>query len=98
MLKRFVLIIATLAASGCASAGINGSCAHIGGNEMSAPYIGGKLNGDGYVCHMGCFGPGCTKPDYAAFSVMMSTYIKEQATDNKFTTTGPGTITFTPAK
>ena len=92
---RFLsLLILILLFSGCASSGMNSECAHINGAEMTVPYIGGKGNADVYACHMGCVGVKCPEPDYTSLAKLTSDYLK--TTGEKITTTGPGTITFTP--
>lgn len=90
-----LLIPLLLILGGCASGGMNSTCAHINGSEMTVPYIGGKGNADVYVCHMGCIGMKCPEPDYASLQTLTSDYLK--TTDGKISTTGPGTITFIPS-
>jgi hypothetical protein len=77
---------------------MNGFCGRITGQEMTVPYIGGKANADGYVCHVGCAGMNCPKPDYTALTDVMESYAKMNTTDGKITVTGPGTVSFTPSK
>ena len=84
--------------SGCASVGMNGICGRISGTELTVPYVGGKANVDGYICHVGCVGINCAKPDYAVLESVMNHYADSQTTLGKLTTTGPGTISFTPSK
>lgn len=93
---RTLLIPFLLLFIGCASSGMNSTCAHISGAEMTVPYIGGKGNADVYACHMGCVGTKCPVPDYALLQTLTSDYLKN--TGGKITTSGPGTITFTPSK
>lgn len=90
-----LLIITSLVLGGCASGGMNSECAHISGAEMTVPYIGGKGNADIYACHMGCIGVKCPQPDYALLQTLTSDYLKTAG--SKIQTSGPGTITFTPA-
>lgn len=92
-MKKLLIIVGALL-SGCASGGMNSTCAHISGSEMTVPYIGGKGNADVYACHMGCIGMKCPVPDYASLQTLTSDYLK--TTSGKMTTIGPGTITFTP--
>ena len=92
---RILLVIGLLALTGCASSGMNSTCAHIEGSEMTVPYIGGKGNADVYACHMGCIG-NCPKPDYVSLQTLTSDYLKNSG--GKLETTGPGVITFTPTK
>lgn len=95
-MKTFLLLLSTiLVISGCASNGMNSECAHVNGAEMTVPYIGGKGTADIYACHMGCVGSKCPQPDYNALQTLTSDYLK--TTEQKITTTGPGTITFTPS-
>ena len=84
--------------TGCASAGMNGICGRITGQEITIPYVGGKANVDGYICHVGCVGLNCGKPDYATLESVMNHYADMQSTSGKITTIGPGTVTFTPSK
>ena len=92
------LILLCCLFTGCASAGMNGFCGRITGSELTVPYIGGKTNADGYICHVGCVGMNCPKPDYDAITSIMTSYLKAQTTDGKLTVTGPGTVSFTPTK
>lgn len=95
-----LLILSALAifSVGCASAGINGMCGRITGQEMTVPYVSGKANVDGYACHVGCVGLGCPKPSYDAIVSVMDAYSKMETTQGKIMTTGPGTVVFTPSK
>ena len=89
-----LLLLSVLIFSGCASSGMNSICASVTGSEMTVPYIGGKGNADIKMCHMGCVGMKCPEPDYTVLQTLTSDYIK--TTGNKISTSGPGTITFTP--
>lgn len=82
--------------TGCASSGMLATCAHVSGSEMTVPYIGGKGSADAYVCHINCIGKKCPVPDYNAITQLTMEYLKN--TGGKLTTSGPGTITFTPSK
>jgi hypothetical protein len=63
---------------------------------MTVPYIGGKGNADVYACHMGYVGISKgPAPSYDDLEKLTSDYLK--TTGEKITTSGPGTITFTPA-
>lgn len=93
---RLLFIIGLIALSGCASEGYNGLCGRITGQEMTAPYVGGKVNIDGFMCHLGHVGSG--KVDYAPLVNAMKDYADSQTTNGKIMTTTPGTITFTPSK
>ena len=95
---RILLIGLCLLMTGCASAGMNGICGRITGQEITIPYVGGKANVDGYICHVGCVGLNCGKPDYATLESVMNHYADMQSTSGKITTIGPGTVTFTPSK
>lgn len=94
---KYLLIIAALALSGCASSGSNGFCGRISGMELTVPYVGGKANVDGYACHVGCIGH-CTADNYTALANVMKSYADSQTTQGKIMTTGPGTVVFTPNK
>lgn len=97
-MRNLILSLLLIPLAGCASSGMNGICGRITGTEMTIPYAGGKANVDGYVCHIGCVGVNCGKPDYAMLESVMNHYVDMQTTLGKLTTTGPGTITFTPSK
>ena len=90
----FIVFMAFL--GGCASYGLNTACIHGSNSKATIPYGGGEGNGDVIFCHSGCIGFNCGKPDMEAFANEISAYIKAQEIGNKITTTGPGTITFTP--
>jgi hypothetical protein len=90
------LLLSVLLFSGCASYGLNAACVHGSNSKATIPYGGGEGNGDILFCHLGCVGMNCGKPDMEAFAQEMSQYIKSQEAGNKISTTGPGTITFTP--
>lgn len=91
---RNLILISLVIFSGCASSTLNSVCAHVNGNEMTVPYIGGKGNADIFMCRMTCFGSKCPVPDYAALQIMTSDYLKTSR--DKISTVGPGTITFIP--
>lgn len=91
-----IIILICFGLSGCASTGLNSTCAHVNGSEMTVPYIGGKGNADVYACHMSCLGSKCPIPDYASLEKLTEEYLN--STGGKITTSGPGTITFTPSK
>lgn len=98
-MRNYILInlaLTCLLISGCASAGLNSTCAHISGSEMTVPYIGGKGNADVYACHMSCIGENCPALDYALLQKLTSDYLAQ--TSGKIVTSGPGTINFTPSK
>ena len=95
---KYLSILLCCVLVGCASAGMNGMCGRITTQESTLPYIGGKGNVDGYACHMGCVGLSCGKPDLGMLMSVMNHYADMQTTLGKLTTTGPGTITFTPTK
>lgn len=89
----FILVLPML--TSCASGGMNSTCAHISGSEMTVPYIGGKGNADVYACHMGYIGfAKGPQPSYSDLEKLTEEYLKN--TGEKISTTGPGTITFTP--
>lgn len=94
-MKNLLWILFLVPLTGCASGGMNSTCAHISGAEMTVPYIGGKGNADVYACHMGCVGSKCPPPDYAALKELTTTYLN--STGGKIATSGPGVITFTPS-
>lgn len=91
---KFLLLLLVLSITGCASSGMNAICASVSGQEMTVPYIGGKGNADIKMCHMGCVGMKCPLPDYSVLQSLTTAYL--QTTGNKMSTSGPGTITFTP--
>lgn len=93
---RKLLLLSVMLLSGCASAGLNSDCAHVNGKGAYGPVS--QANADVYLCHMGCFGMSCPKPDYQAIDQLTSDYLKSVQTEGKITTTGPGIITFTPSK
>lgn len=93
---RLLLISTILVIGGCASAGMKSGCGHVTGNGITVPYVGGKADGNAYGCYMTCLGSKCPAPDYEALAKLTSDYLKEAASDSKLTTTGAGTITFTP--
>jgi len=97
-MRQLQLLLSLLLLSGCSSAGMNGLCGRITGTELTVPYVGGKANVDGYVCHVGCMGLTCGKPDYTVLESVMNHYADSQTTSGKITTIGPGTVTFTPSK
>lgn len=91
-----LLILSIAFFSGCASVGMNASCGHVTGNEITIPYVGGKAEGNAYACHMGCVGFNCPKPDYIALQTLTSKYIEDSG--SAITTTLPMTVTLTSAK
>lgn len=95
-MKR-LLLIPILLLTGCASAGMKSGCGHVTGNGITVPYVGGKADGNAYGCYMTCLGSKCPVPDYTALQQLTSDYIKIAGSDSKMTTTGAGTITFTPS-
>lgn len=95
---KMYLILSISLLSGCASAGMNGMCGRITGQELSVPYVGGKANVDGFVCHVGCVGFKCANPDYTVMESVMNHYADAMSTSGKIMTQGPGTVTFTPIK
>lgn len=97
-MRHIIFIIFLAALSGCASAGLNGMCGRITGQDLTVPYVAGKANVDGYVCHVGCLGLNCQKPDYAVLESVMNSYANMQTTSGKIMTTGPGTVQFIPTK
>ena len=94
---RYLLLCVVLL-SGCASAGMNGICGRITGTELTVPYVGGKANVDGYVCHVGCVGLHCGVPDYSVLESVMNHYADSQSTSGKLFVSGPGSVSFTPSK
>lgn len=93
---KFILIVLCFLTAGCASSGLNGFCGRVSGTGLTVPYVGGKADGNVYVCHVGCTGFTCPKPDIDAFTAVMSKYMEGQG--DKITTSMPGTVTFTPNK
>jgi len=95
---RFIFLLAAIAFSGCASSGLNGFCGRVTGEGLTVPYIGGKANVDGFVCHVGYVGIKGPQPDYSVLESVMNHYSDSQTTQGKIMTNSPGTITFTPSK
>jgi len=87
-----MLLIACLFFSGCTSfngAGMNASCGHMVGTGSYATATG---SGAGFVCHEGCFGFNCPKPDYASLTTLATNYVNYS---NAVTTTVPLTVAVT---
>lgn len=95
---KLLLIISIIALSGCASSGLNGFCGRITAQEVTVPYIGGKTNIDGFLCHVGYVGIKGPNPDYSILESVMNHYSDSQTTQGKIMTTVPGTVIFTPSK
>ena len=94
---RNLALLSILLLNGCASAGVTGVCLNIQGTEMSAPYIGGKINANGVMCHVGCDGINkCAQPTVDQLTAIMVPFSNNQA--GKINVTGPGTVQFIPAK
>jgi uncharacterized protein YceK len=89
-MKNILVLLSVLLLSGCASAGMNVSCGHIIG---SGTYATAQGNGAGTLCHAGCVGFNCPKPDYAALINLTSAYIQSSSA---VTTTVPITVAVVP--
>ena len=90
--KTVPLVLVTLLSfSGCAfnGAGMNASCGHMIANGSYATATG---NGAGFVCHEGCFGFNCPKPDYGTLTSLATNYVNYA---NAVTTTVPLTVAVT---
>lgn len=87
---RYLFLCVVLLTSGCASAGLNGGCMHVAGNGSYASVNGAT---QGCVCHEGCLGFGCPKPDYTSLEAMQVACVNAA---NNVTTTVPITVAVTP--
>ncbi len=88
---KLLIALLSLSLSGCASAGLNGGCMHIIANGSYAGSANGAMSG--CLCHIGCVGFGCSKPDYMSLAEMQTACINAA---NNVTTTVPITVAVTP--
>ena len=86
-----ILFFTGWASAGWASAGMNGGCMHIVANGTYAGSANGAMNG--CICHMGCIGFNCPKPDYTALAAMEVACVNAA---NNVTATVPITVAVTP--
>lgn len=96
VLPVLLICCGLLFATGCNT--IKSGCGHLTGSEVTIPYVGGKANGNAYGCYIGCFGLSCPKLTGDQLTTITTEYIKDASKDNAMTISGPGTITYTPAK
>jgi hypothetical protein len=95
-MRILILIPLLFLITGCTSAVLKSGCGHINGTHVTIPYVGGTADGNAYGCYMGCIGPNCKAPDYAALATIMAEYVKDASSNNQITTTGPAVVTVTP--
>ena len=88
--KKVIPLLLLFPLIGCSSAGMNTSCGHIIANGSYATATG---SGAGFLCHQGCIGFNCPKPDYTVLATVSTAYINA---NNAVTTTVPITVAVVP--